>query len=149
MPEISIIIPNYNTEQYLPRCLNSLIGQTFKDIEIILIDDGSTDNSVKIMKEYAKQDNRIKVIEQPNSGPARARNQGLENATGKYLMFCDSDDWYEPNMCEIMYYTIENKKTDVVCCHTLLSCEKNLPAEEKKHACLKSIIILKNPENIP
>ena len=132
MPKISIIVPNYNTEKFLPRCLDSLTGQTLKDIEIILIDDGSKDNSVAIMKEYAQKDPRIKVIEQQNSGPARARNQGLENATGKYLMFCDSDDWYEPDMCQVMYDTIENKKTDIVCCYTLLHCEDGLSASDKE-----------------
>ncbi|MBR6231702.1 MAG: glycosyltransferase [Alphaproteobacteria bacterium] len=132
MPKISIIIPNYNTEKYLDRCLTSLIQQTFSDIEIILIDDGSTDNSVKIMKKYAEKDARIKIIEQSNSGPAKARNRGLETATGKYLMFCDSDDWYELDMCEIMHNTIEKKGVDSVCCHTFLDCEENLDIEQKK-----------------
>ena len=132
MPEISIIIPNYNTEKYLSRCLDSLINQTFKDIEIIVIDDGSKDKSVDVVQKYAKQDKRIKLIQQQNSGPAKARNQGLENATGKYLMFCDSDDWYEPNMCQIMYDTIEKQKVDVVCCHNFFDWEENLDSQEKE-----------------
>ena len=132
MPEISIIIPNYNTEKYLPRCLDSLINQTFQDIEIIVIDDGSKDNSFDVIQKYAQQDKRIKLIRQQNSGPAKARNQGLENATGKYLMFCDSDDWYEPNMCQIMYDTIEKQKVDVVCCHNFFDWEENLDSQEKE-----------------
>ncbi len=132
MPEISIVIPNYNTEKYLPRCLDSLINQTFKDIEIIVIDDGSKDNSVDVIQKYAKQDKRIKLIQQQNSGPAKARNQGLETAQGKYLMFCDSDDWYEPNMCQIMYDTIEKQKVDVVCCHNFFDWEENLDSQEKE-----------------
>ncbi|MBR5130205.1 MAG: glycosyltransferase family 2 protein [Alphaproteobacteria bacterium] len=132
MSEISIIIPNYNTEKYLKRCLDSLIGQTFNDIEIIVIDDGSKDKSVDIIKKYVQQDSRVKLIQQQNSGPAKARNQGLENATGKYLMFCDSDDWYEPNMCQEMYDTIEKQKVDVVCCHNFFDWEENLDNQEKE-----------------
>ena len=130
MPKISIIIPNYNTEKHLPKCLDSLVNQTFKDIEIIVIDDGSTDASAKIIRKYAAKDNRIKVITQKNSGPATARNKGLDAATGKYLMFCDSDDWYEPNMCEIMFKTIEKQKTDVVCCHPEVELAPNLTRTE-------------------
>ena len=132
MPEISIIIPNYNTEKYLSRCLDSLVHQTFKDIEIIVIDDGSKDKSVEIMKEFSQKDDRVKVIEQQNAGVARARNRGLETATGKYLMFCDSDDWYEPNMCEVMHKTIEKEKVDVVCCHNAFDWEEDLASAEKE-----------------
>ena len=132
MPEISIIIPNYNTRKYLPRCLDSLTQQTFGNIEVILIDDGSTDGSVEIMKEYAQKDSRIKIIEQINSGPAKARNKGLENASGKYLMFCDSDDWYEPDMCEMMYTAIEKNNVDIVCCHNFFDLEESLSDEEKE-----------------
>lgn len=126
MPKISIIIPNYNTEKYLPRCLDSLVAQTLQDIEIIIIDDGSTDDSVKIMNQYAQKDKRIKIITQKNSGPATARNKGLDVATGKYLMFCDSDDWYEKNMCQIMFNTIEKKHVDIVCCHNTWEFENEL-----------------------
>ena len=138
MVKISIIIPNYNTEKYLPRCLDSLINQTFKDIEIIVIDDGSKDNSVDVIQKYAKQDKRIKLIRQQNSGPAKARNQGLENAQGKYLMFCDSDDWYEPNMCQVMYDTIEKQKVDVVCCHNFFDFENKLSQELKEKRMINS-----------
>lgn len=137
MPEISIIVPNYNTEKYLPRCLESLIHQTFKDIEIILIDDGSKDKSVDIIKKYAEKDSRIRLIKQQNAGPAKARNQGLECAAGKYLMFCDSDDWYETNMCQIMYDTIQKQKVDVVCCHNFFDWEENLSGNEKEKRLIK------------
>lgn len=133
MVKISIILPNYNTGKYLSRCLDSLINQTFQDIEIILIDDGSTDNSVRIMKKYAATDSRIKILEQKNAGAAAARNQGLDTATGQYVMFCDSDDWYESNMCAVMIDTIERKRTDIVCCHNLFDCEENIDDEEKSH----------------
>ena len=116
MAEISIIIPVYNSEKYLSKCLETLANQTFRDIEIICINDGSKDKSLEILNQFAERDSRFKVFTQKNSGPAAARNQGLQNATGKYLMFCDSDDWYEPNMCEIMYKTITEQNVDVAVC---------------------------------
>ena len=131
MPQISIIMPVYNTDKYLRRTLDALLNQTFGDIEIIAIDDGSTDDSLKILNEYAERDSRVVVITQKNSGPATARNKGLDAATGKYLMFCDSDDWYEPNMCQVMFDTIEKQKTDLVTCHNKWGFEENLPNSDK------------------
>ena len=95
-PTVSVIIPVYNVEQYLSKCLDSVINQTFKNIEIICINDGSTDNSLKILNEYAMADKRIIVINQENSGVYAARNKGLQIANGKYISFVDSDDWIEP-----------------------------------------------------
>lgn len=92
---LSVIVPVYNVEDFLPKCLNSLLNQTYKDLEIILIDDGSTDNSGKICDEYAERDNRIKVIHQKNQGVSAARNVGLDLSTGDYITFVDSDDWCE------------------------------------------------------
>lgn len=130
MSKISIIVPCYNTAQYIRRCLDSLIQQTFSEIEILCIDDGSTDNTLSILKEYEKKDSRIRVFHQENDkGPGLARNVGLENATSPYTMFCDADDWYEPNMCELMYETIEKEKTDIVQCHTFFDYEKNYDSE--------------------
>jgi len=130
MPEISIIVPNYNTAKYLPRCLDSLINQTFQDIEILVIDDGSTDDSVKIMESY--QDQRIHILHHKGDGfgPGGARNMGLDQATGTYVMFCDSDDWYEPNMCQKMYETIQREKVDVVCCQNSFDYEEDLGSDE-------------------
>jgi glycosyltransferase involved in cell wall biosynthesis len=107
-PKISVIIPVYNVEQYLRECLNSVINQTFKDIEIICIDDGSTDNSLNILEEYKKKDIRIKVIHQENKGLSIARNNGVEIAKGRYICFIDSDDWVDKKMCET-FYSISNK----------------------------------------
>ncbi len=95
MKILSVIVPVYNVEKFLTKCLDSLISQTYKDLEIILIDDGSTDNSGKICDEYAKRDNRVKVIHQKNKGVSVARNVGLDLATGSYITFVDSDDWCE------------------------------------------------------
>ncbi len=97
---ISLIIPVYNVEKYLPKCLDSVINQTYKQIEIIIIDDGSTDNSGILCDEYALRDNRIIVIHQPNRGVSSARNTGLDIAKGEYVMFVDSDDYVEPTFCE-------------------------------------------------
>lgn len=113
-PKISIIIPVYNVEKYLPQCLDSIINQTLKDIEIICIDDGSTDNSLNILKEYQKKDNRIIIIEQQNGGAGKARNNGLKVARGKYLLFLDADDFFERNMCEKCYKKIEEEESDVL-----------------------------------
>ncbi len=95
--KISVIIPVYNVEKYLCECLDSIVNQTLKDIEIICVNDGSTDNSLSILQEYASKDERIKIIDKENQGQGYARKIGLDNATGKYILFCDSDDKYEPN----------------------------------------------------
>lgn len=111
---ISIILPVYNAEKYIERALKSLINQSYKNIEILCIDDGSKDNSYNIIKEF--KDERIKLFKQENSGPAKARNVGLSNSKGEYIMFCDADDWYEPDMCELMLETIINQNVDFVIC---------------------------------
>ena len=94
MVKVSVIIPVYNVEPYLKQCMDSVVGQTLKDIEIICVDDGSTDNSLDILREYAAEDSRIQIIEQKNAGAGAARNNGMRYATGKYLSFLDSDDFY-------------------------------------------------------
>ena len=96
MAKVSVIIPVYNVEPYLKQCMDSVVGQTLKDIEIICVDDGSTDGSLDILKEYATEDSRIQIIEQKNAGAGAARNNGMRHATGKYLSFLDSDDFFEP-----------------------------------------------------
>ena len=98
---ISIIVPVYNVSEYLPRCLDSLINQTYKNIEIILVNDGSTDNSLEICKKYAEKDLRIKVIDKENGGISSARNTGIAEASGEWIGFVDSDDYIEPCTYEI------------------------------------------------
>ncbi len=110
----SIIIPVYNVEKYLDRCLNSVINQTYKNIEIIIINDGSTDNSKIICNSYKKKDKRIKYFEQKNSGVSIARNVGLENSTGDYVIFIDSDDYVEINAIDIINNHLENKTVDLM-----------------------------------
>lgn len=116
MPKISIIIPVYNVEKYLNECLDSVCNQTLTDIEIICINDGSTDNSLDILNEYASKDNRIKIIDKENGGQATARNLGIKKAQGEYLAFVDSDDFIEPTMFEKLYSKAEKNNLDMVMC---------------------------------
>lgn len=111
VPRVSVIIPVYNTEKYLRECLDSVINQTLRDIEIICINDGSTDNSLEILKEYATKDERIKIIDKKNEGVATARNIGIKRTSGEYVIFIDPDDYYPANdILEILYNkTIENQ----------------------------------------
>jgi glycosyltransferase involved in cell wall biosynthesis len=112
-PMISVIVPVYMVEEYLRQCLDSLIHQTYKDIEIILVDDGSPDHCGEICEEYAKKDARIIVIHQENGGLSAARNAGLDIAKGEYIMFVDSDDWVEPTYCEKALKAILEHQVDL------------------------------------
>ena len=120
MPKVSIIIPVYNAESYIDSCLASVMEQTLKDIEIWLVDDGSTDNSLKICKNYETRDNRIHVLSQKNSGAGKARDVGMWACGGEYIGFVDSDDWVEKDMFETMYRTAIDNNVDVVRCNTKL-----------------------------
>ena len=115
-PKISISVPVYNTERYLVKCLDSLINQTQKDIEIIFVDDGSIDNSGDICDLYASKDNRIRVIHKENGGLASARQAALEMATGEYFCACDADDWVELDMYEKLYKKAKETDADIVMC---------------------------------
>ncbi|HGH7181627.1 glycosyltransferase family 2 protein [Bacillus luti] len=114
--KISVIVPIYNMECYLRRCLDSLIVQSYSDLEIIAINDGSTDKSLDILYEYAQRDSRIIVIEKENNGVSSARNMGIEMATGAYIGFVDPDDWIDENMYESMYSTAIKRNADIVMC---------------------------------
>ena len=115
-PLISVIIPVYKVEKYLEKCVDSVINQTYKNLEIILVDDGSPDNCPKICDEYAKKDKRIKVIHKENGGVGSARNKGMEKAVGEYITFVDSDDWLEKNFIQEMLFIINKYKVDYVTC---------------------------------
>lgn len=112
MADISIIVPIYNAEKYLEKCLNSLVNQTKSELEFILVNDGSTDNSEKIIKKY--KDPRIKYFKNKNQGIGKTRNFGIEKSTGKYLMFLDSDDYLDINACELLYKKAKDEKLDLV-----------------------------------
>ena len=113
-PKVSIIVPIYNVEPYLRQCLDSLVNQTYKNIEIICVDDGSVDVSGTILDEYAKVDNRIIAMHIVNNGVSSARNTALAIASGQYIMFVDGDDWIEPDTCEISISGAEKNNADVV-----------------------------------
>lgn len=112
---ISIVVPVYNVEKYLKRCLDSLINQTYENIEIILVNDGSTDDSLEICKEYSKNDKRIKIVSKKNEGLGMARNTGIDNASGQYICFFDSDDFVEINAIEKLHDVIIKERPQIVC----------------------------------
>lgn len=115
MTDISIIVPIYNAENYLNKCINSLINQTKQELEFILVNDGSTDSSEEIIKTY--KDKRIKYFKNPNQGIGKTRNFGIEKATGKYIMFLDSDDYLREDACQRLYDKAEEEKLDLVICN--------------------------------
>ena len=113
-PCVSVIIPVYNIEKHLEKCLDSVIGQTLKDIEIIVVNDGSTDNSPRIIDRYARTDSRIVAIHKANEGLAYARKSGIEAAHGKYVQHLDGDDFLEPDACELLFNRAEETNADIV-----------------------------------
>ena len=122
IPKVSVIIPVYNTERYLHECLDSVINQTMKEIEIICINDGSTDNSLKILKEYALQDKRIHVINRKTNcgAPGLIKNIGIEHATGEYIGFLDSDDWIDNNYFKELYNIATYNAADIASCTKMI-----------------------------
>lgn len=115
MPDISIIVPIYNAEKYINKCIDSILNQTKKELEIILVNDGSTDNTESIIKSY--KDKRIKYFKNTNHGIGYTRNYGISKSTGKYIMFLDSDDYLEKTACEKLFNKIEKDKLDIVMCN--------------------------------
>lgn len=134
MPEVSVIVPVYNVENYMRRCMDSLLAQTFTDIEILLIDDGSKDSSGAICDEYALKDDRIKVIHKANGGVSSARNAGLDVASGRYIMFCDPDDYVDATWCQKLFEAIERRGAFFACCG--YNCMK-LSGKIQRTACIK------------
>lgn len=116
MTAVSIIVPVYNVEKYLNKCVDSILGQTFEDFELILVNDGSVDRSPSICRDYADKDGRVRYISQENMGPGRARNVGIEAAGGAYILFVDSDDYIAENMLEILYGNITTSGADMATC---------------------------------
>lgn len=113
---ISIIIPIYNVSQYLNECIQSVVNQSYKDFECVLIDDGSSDGCEMICDQWAQKDSRIKVIHQSNQGVSKARNRGIAEAQGEYIIFIDSDDWIDPNYLNELFQPIEKYNVDLVVC---------------------------------
>lgn len=121
MSKVSILIPCYNVEQYLPQCLDSIINQTYHDLQIVLVDDGSSDNTLAVAQQYAAKDSRIEVYHQENQGVAAARNVLLSKIKGDYFLFVDSDDWIEPDMVECMVANATIETADIVTCGMVLN----------------------------
>lgn len=116
-PKISVIVPVYNVEKFLPKCLNSIANQTLTDIEVILINDGSTDSSKDILESYAKLNPKFKVTNKANEGVTNTRNLGIQKAKGKYIAFIDSDDFVHSNFLHDLYYLAEESNTEIACCN--------------------------------
>ena len=135
LPLISVIVPVYNVEPFLKKCVDSIVLQTYANLEIILIDDGSPDKCPEICDAYARKDNRIKVVHQENGGLARVRNVGIENATGDYITFIDSDDFVAPNYVDFLYKGIFENNADMSIA-SFSVCKENCvnisPVEEAK-----------------
>lgn len=123
-PYLSIIVPVFKVERYINNCIDSILAQTYKNFELILIDDGSPDNCPKICDDYAVKDTRVRVIHQQNSGQVKARKEGLKIAQGEYIGFVDSDDWIEGDMFEIMCKHAITDEADIVICHALFEYER-------------------------
>lgn len=128
MSKVSIIVPVYNVDRYLERTVRSLLNQTHRDVEILLIDDGSKDESRKVMDRLAAEDDRVKALIQPcNRGVSAARNRGLEEATGEWVCFCDGDDWYEPTFVEKMLACAQKEEADYIICDYQIAAEGRAP----------------------
>ena len=136
---ISVILPIYNVEKYLRKCVDSLLKQTYKNLEIILVDDGSPDNCPLICDELAKIDSRVKVLHKKNGGLSDARNYGLDHCNGNYVVFVDSDDFVNINMIDYLYKAIKNQNADIAICNfrnvyenELINYEINEPMKDVK-----------------
>ncbi len=131
MPQISIITPVYNTEKYIKKCLNSIKNQTFSDFEVVLIDDGSTDQSPAILDSYANEDKRFKIIHKKNEGVTKARMDGVSRAKGDYIVWVDSDDWIEENHLEQLYDAIKKDNADVCVCNFVKENKKGIEKNDE------------------
>ena len=148
---ISVVVPVYNVEKYIDKCINSIINQTYKNLEIILVDDGSPDNCGKICDEYAKKDNRIKVTHKENGGVSSARNIGIKNATGDWLTFVDADDWIENNFVEQLLKIGNQENAEIVLCgynrvNRNNKCEVNASGDKETFNSSEYLIKALNPQ---
>lgn len=137
MEKITVIIPVYNAEKYIEQCLNSVINQTYTNLEILIIIDGATDNSEEIVRQYSKKDTRIKVITRENKGVLYTRLEGIQKATSNYLYFIDADDWIELNTIEFMYNKMKETKANVVRCKSYYEDEKKSEIKEQQTEYIK------------
>ena len=141
-PKISVIVPVYKAEAYLHRCVDSLLAQTFRDFEVLLIDDGSPDRSGEICDEYARQDSRIRVFHKENGGVSSARQYGMDHAQGEYTIHADPDDWVEPTMLEELYQKAKEEDADMVICDFYYERQGKLVIETQKPSSLEHDMVL-------
>lgn len=155
-PLTSVIVPVYNTEEYLPRCIESIQKQTYSNMEIILVNDGSTDNSLSVCEKYAGMDDRIQIISQSNQGIIAAKRAGIKLCHGEYVMFVDSDDWIEPQLLESMVQTVHESGCILVCTNvyqdlengTTVECRNAIPSDVYETGTIaKDLFYYKNTEN--
>ena len=144
--KISIIVPVYNREEYLKKCIDSIVSQSYKNLEIILVDDGSTDSSLSVCREYENADSRIIVISKENGGVSSARNAGLDSATGDFIGFVDSDDYIEEDMYERLIQPYFNSETDLVCCGMFYP-EQRRPKAETEYSADEACALMFDIEN--
>lgn len=153
MSKVSVIVPVYNVEKYLARCLDSLVSQTLEDIEIICVNDGATDNSAEILSKYAEADERIKVINQANAGLSNARNTGIDAAIGEFISFVDSDDFVEPNFLEKLYNAAVETNSEIACAGIIRENQKKQKVfltfenQEVKTGISEKFTLVKAPEH--
>lgn len=145
---VSVIVPVYNIEKYLPRCIESILDQTYKNWEAIFINDGSIDNSLKVLEEYKKRDERIKIIDKKNAGSGAARNDGIETSKGKYIAFLDSDDWYEEDFLEKLYNNLIENSSDVSMCNPKMTYDDINKNKKINTYFFNEIELNKTPEKI-
>ena len=146
MPKISVIVPIYNAEKNIERCIKSILGQTYSNFELLLIDDGSKDKSIEICNQYSKMDNRVSVYHKKNEGVSKTRNYGIEKAKGQYLQFIDSDDYIERNMLDNMVKQIEKNDSDLCICGFEYSYRE--PMENKKNYASNQLLHIESKEYI-
>lgn len=137
---ISVVVPIYNAEKYLKRCIESILNQSYRELEVLLINDGSKDSSLNIIKEYASIDSRIRIVDKENEGVSKTRNRGLNEATGKYIYFIDSDDYIDADTIELLYKSIENNSNQLSVCSFYNTFDNT---EEKVEIGIKNENILK------
>lgn len=136
---ISIIVPIYKVEKYLDKCVDSIVNQTYQNLEIILVDDGSPDNCPRMCDDWAKKDSRIKVVHKPNGGLSDARNAGMKIATGEYVAFIDSDDWLDLNMVETLFNEAVASDSDIVACGIRMVWEDDTPDKILTQMCGRKV----------
>ncbi|MFI8543073.1 glycosyltransferase family 2 protein [Enterococcus casseliflavus] len=147
-PLISIIVPIYNAEKFLERCISSITTQTYTNLEIILINDGSTDNSIQICQKYKSLDKRIKVIDKKNTGVSNSRNLGVSLSTGEFISFCDSDDYLDRNFVNHLYNCLEKNNSEISCLKKYTILEDNINENQKvldTSSALRGLLLLKIP----